>query len=177
MPGVVVTALALAGCKDTHGNATGQPSDQASPSASSATPGSQSPPPGSGTPSPQPTPPASVRPGSGTKLIITVRAAPKSAPITHTLTCDPTGGDLPNAAGACAGLAKVAAAKGGDPFAPTPKGQMCTQIYGGPQTATVKGTYRGKQVDATFGRKNGCEIKRWNDLATLFGPLSHTPTH
>jgi Subtilisin inhibitor-like len=102
---------------------------------------------------------------------------PSADPITRTLTCDPVGGNTPNAASACAGLEKVAAAKGGDPFAPTPKGQMCTQIYGGPQTATVKGTWKGKKVDTTFGRKNGCETKRWNDLAALFGPLAHTPTH
>jgi uncharacterized Zn-binding protein involved in type VI secretion len=102
---------------------------------------------------------------------------PSARPITRTLTCDPPGGNVPNAAAACAALNKVAAAKGGDPFAPTPKGQMCTQIFGGPQTATVKGTWKGRKVDATFGRKNGCEVKRWNDLAALFGPLPHTPTN
>jgi hypothetical protein len=103
--------------------------------------------------------------------------SPTAPAITRTLTCDPPGGNAPNAANACAALKQVAAAKGGDPFAPTPKGQMCTQIYGGPQTATVKGTWEGKKIDTTFGRKNGCEIKRWNDLAALFGPLAHTPTH
>jgi subtilisin inhibitor-like len=170
VPGIV-TALTLAGCKNDQGTATSQPSDQAS---QSAAPGSQSPAPGSESP----TPPGGGQTGkSATKLTITVRMAPSAKPITRTLTCDPTGGNAPNAAQACAGLDKVAAAKGGDPFAPTPKGQMCTQIFGGPQTATVKGTYKGTKVDATFGRKNGCEVKRWNDLAAIFGPLAHTPTH
>jgi hypothetical protein len=172
VPGVV-TALTLTGCKD-NGTATSQPSGQASQPAQSTTPGSQSPAPVSQTPTP---PPGGKTGTDGTKLTITVRMSPTSPPITRTLTCDPAGGNAPNAAQACASLEKVAAAKGGDPFAPTPKGQMCTQIYGGPQTATVKGTWKGKKVDTTFGRKNGCEIKRWNDLAALFGPLPHTPTH
>jgi hypothetical protein len=173
VPGIL-TALTLTGCKDDQGTATSQPSDQASQPAQSTAPGSQSPAPGSESP----TPPGGGQIGkSATKLTITVRMAPSAHPITRTLTCDPTGGDAPNAAGACAGLDKVAAAKGGDPFAPTPKGQMCTQIFGGPQTATVKGTYKGKKVDTKFSRKNGCEVKRWNDLAALFGPLAHTPTH
>lgn len=171
VPGIV-TALTLAGCKNDQGTATSQPSDQASQPAQGATPGSQTPAPVSKSP----IPPPGLKPGApATKLTITVRMAPKSGPITRTLTCDPSGGTVPNPAGVCAGLEKVAAAKAGDPFAPTPTGQMCTQIYGGPQTATVKGTYKGRKVDATFGRKNGCEIKRWNDLAVLFGPLAHTP--
>lgn len=173
VPGIV-TALTLAGCKDDQGTATSQPSGQASQPAQSATPGSQSPAPGSDSPSP---PPGGKTGTSTTKLTITVRMAPSAQPITRTLTCDPAGGNAPNATGACAGLAKAATAKGGDPFAPTPTGQMCTQIFGGPQTATVKGTYKGKKVDTKFARRNGCEVKRWNDLAALFGPLAHTPTH
>lgn len=174
VPGIVA-ALTLAGCKDDQGTAS-PPSDQASDPVSSA-PGSQSPPPVSQIPTPKPPPGGDQPGGSGTKLTITVRMGPSAHPITRTLTCDPPGGDTPNAAGACAGLEKAAAAKAGDPFAPTPKGQMCTQIYGGPQTATVKGTWKGRKVDTTFARKNGCEVKRWNDLAALFGPLAHTPTH
>jgi hypothetical protein len=172
VPGIL-TALTLAGCKDNQGTAS-PPSDQASQPAQSTTPGSQSPVPAS----PTPTPPSGVQPGSGgTKLTVTVRMAPKAQPIKRTLTCDPPGGTAPDPASVCASLAKVAVAKAGDPFAPTPKGQMCTQIFGGPQTATIEGTYKGKPVDTTFSRKNGCEIKRWNDLAALFGPLAHTPTH
>ena len=37
----------------------------------------------------------------------------------------------------------------------------CTQQYGGPETATVKGTLDGKEIDAKFSRVNGCEIARW----------------
>lgn len=174
VPGIV-TALTLAGCKSDQGAAS-QPSGSASQPVQSTPPVSQPPPPVSESPTPLP-PGGGQHGGSGTKLTVTVRMAPSAHPITRTLTCDPPGGDAPNAAGACAGLDKVAAAKSGDPFAPTPVGQMCTQIFGGPQTATVKGTYKGRKVDTSFGRKNGCEIKRWNDLAALFGPLAHTPTH
>jgi hypothetical protein len=175
VPGIL-TALTLAGCNDDQDTATSQPSDQASPGTQSAPPASQSPPPVSDY-SPT-TPPGGGQPGgSGTKLTITVRMGPTVGPITRTLTCDPPGGDVPNAAAACTTVARVAAAKGGDAFAPTPKQQMCTQIYGGPQTATIKGTWKGRKVDATFGRKNGCEVKRWNDLAALFGPLGHTPVY
>jgi hypothetical protein len=172
VPGIL-TALTLAGCKDDQGTAS-RPSDQASQPAQSTTPGSQAPAPVS----PSPTPPAGGRPVTPeTKLTITVRMSPTAHPITRTLTCDPPGGTVPNPAAVCAQLDKVAAAKGGDPFAPTPKDEMCTQIFGGPQTATIKGIWKGRKVDTTFGRKNGCEIKRWNDLAALFGPLAHTPTH
>jgi hypothetical protein len=52
-------------------------------------------------------------------------------------------------------------------FEPTPGNVACTQQYGGPETATVKGTFKGEQVDATFSRENGCEIARWQDAAPL----------
>lgn len=55
---------------------------------------------------------------------------------------------------------------------PTPGNRACTQQYGGPETATVKGTLRGKPVDAKFSRVNGCEIARWNaakDLLAVAG--------
>jgi hypothetical protein len=140
----IVAALALGGCKDGNGAATVRPSE------GSSAPGQAG--------------------SAKTRLTITVRASQTSAPKTWTLTCDPAGGTLPKADQACAALA-TAAAKGQDPFAPTPKDQMCTQIYGGPETATVTGTWNGKKIDATFNRKNGCEIKRWGTLALLFGPV------
>ncbi len=52
-------------------------------------------------------------------------------------------------------------------FEPTPGNVACTQQYGGPETATVKGTLRGEPVDAEFARRNGCEIARWEDAAAL----------
>ena len=54
-------------------------------------------------------------------------------------------------------------------FEPTPGNVACTQQYGGPETATVKGTLRGEAVSAEFSRVNGCEIARWQDAAPLLG--------
>jgi hypothetical protein len=54
-------------------------------------------------------------------------------------------------------------------FAPTAGTVACTEQYGGPQTAVVKGTLHGKPVDARFSRINGCEIARWNAVADVLG--------
>jgi Subtilisin inhibitor-like len=67
---------------------------------------------------------------------------------TYTLTCAPVGGTLPHPAQACAQLAPLR-----DPFAPTPPGTACTQIYGGPHEALVVGRFRGVKVHARFSRK------------------------
>jgi Subtilisin inhibitor-like len=147
IPGVAA-ALVLGGCESGDGAATIRPSQS---SGASTSPGQAS---------------TSAR----TRLTITVRATRTAPPKTSTLTCDPVGGTLAKAKEACAALATAAAA-GKDPFAPTPKDQMCPMIYGGPQTAAVTGTWNGQKVDATFDRKNGCEIKRWDALAPLFGPV------
>ena len=105
-----------------------------------------------------------------TDLTVSVRARESATAKTWKLTCDPAGGDHPDAQRACNALA-AAKTQAKDPFAPPPQDQMCTQIYGGPQVATVKGTWQGKPVTATFTRKNGCELKRWSDLGPLFGKL------
>jgi hypothetical protein len=64
---------------------------------------------------------------------------------------------------ACAAASKLAAAD----LAPTPANTACTQIYGGPETASIKGTLNGEPVDATFKRSDGCEIKRWDTVSPL----------
>ena len=104
--------------------------------------------------------------GSGssaaTELDVSVVAAEGAEPRTMTLTCDPVGGDHPNAKAACAKLAEA----GAQIFEPVPASTACTMIFGGPQTATMSGTYEGEEVDATFSRENGCEIDRWDTLGT-----------
>jgi hypothetical protein len=52
-------------------------------------------------------------------------------------------------------------------FEPPPDNIACTQQYGGPDTATVRGTLRGEQIDARFSRTDGCEITRWEEVAPL----------
>ena len=101
-------------------------------------------------------------PSSATDLKIRVVAADGAEPRTMTLTCDPAGGDHPNAKAACAKLAEA----GAQTFEAVPADQACTMIFGGPQTATITGTFRGEDVDASFNRANGCEIDRWDTLGT-----------
>lgn len=99
-------------------------------------------------------------------LTIQVKASAQAPATTYRLTCGPAGGDHPKAADACAALAKVK-----DPFAPVPKDRMCTDIYGGPEVATVKGTWQGRPVDTTFKRNDGCQLHRWSEIAPVFGPV------
>jgi len=52
---------------------------------------------------------------------------------------------------------------------PVPAGTACTQIYGGPATARVRGRLSGGAVDARFDRHDGCEIERWDRNRVLLG--------
>ena len=98
-----------------------------------------------------------------TDLTVSVTAKPGAKPHEWRLKCNPPGGSHPDAKKACAALAKAK-----NPFKATPKNRMCTQIFGGPQKAQIDGTWNGAKVDATFSRKNGCEIDRWNAIKTVF---------
>ncbi|MFG2088852.1 MULTISPECIES: SSI family serine proteinase inhibitor [unclassified Spirillospora] len=119
-----------------------------------------------GTPADKPSGATSVQPSDSPAdtLTIDVKASAEAPAKTWTLTCEPPGGGHPKAAEACAALAKTK-----DPFKPVPKDQMCTKIYGGPEVATVKGTWNGKEIDTTFTRKDGCQLHRWTQVAPLFG--------
>ncbi|MCA1832338.1 MAG: hypothetical protein ABR548_04810 [Actinomycetota bacterium] len=48
--------------------------------------------------------------------------------------------------------------------------RVCTEIYGGPQKATITGAVRGDPVNATITRTNGCGIADWTKLEALLGP-------
>jgi hypothetical protein len=106
-----------------------------------------------------------------TDLVVTFKAGEESKPQVLHLQCDPAGGDHPRADEACDVLAD-AQAEGTDPFAAPPKNQMCTFIYGGPQTAVVKGTWNGKAVDRGFSRTNGCEMSRWDAIEPVLSPTA-----
>jgi len=101
----------------------------------------------------------------GPRLTVTFRADDRAAPTVWDLTCDPVGGNHPDPQRACQALTDA-----GDPFAPPPKDQICTQIYGGPQTASVVGTWRGKNVRGDFNRRDGCQIARWDALRAVLQP-------
>lgn len=169
--GTLVAAVALlAGCAGDPGG----PGDTAGPGAEPTSPGTGRP----VEPSVPPTDPGEdddtagdtgpAEPGGagdGTRLTIEVDATGEGAVTTWTLGCDPVDGDHPDAESACALLAE----RGAGAFAPVPAGQMCTQIYGGPQVAEVTGTVDGTAVATSFSRENGCEIARWDDLEALLG--------
>ena len=79
-----------------------------------------------------------------------------------TLTCEPTTGTHPNPEAACQALLADPAA-----LEPVPPDSACTMIFGGPEQATVVGVVNGEQVDAEFSRSNGCELDRWDRMATV----------
>jgi Subtilisin inhibitor-like len=107
--------------------------------------------------------PATSSAAPQTSLTIAVDAGDGGPPVESTLACEPAGGTHPDPEAACAALADLDA----EAFMPVAADQMCTQIYGGPETATVRGTWRGAPVDASFSREDGCEIARWDAVAGL----------
>ena len=48
--------------------------------------------------------------------------------------------------------------------------RICTFIYGGPQTARVRGRVGSREVDRLFSRRNGCEIDDWERVESLLAP-------
>ena len=84
------------------------------------------------------------------------------APTKWTLRCEPAGGTLPRTAATCRQLLGMT-----NPFAPTRKNLVCTDLFGGPQQAVIAGTHRGARVWTRLGMRNGCEISRAKRLAFL----------
>ena len=100
-------------------------------------------------------------------LRIEVDLGDGSAPQTWTLTCaGSVEGSHPRATDACAHLEGMT-----DPFAPLPEDRMCTEQYGGPQTAHITGEWRGAPVDLELSRVDGCRISQWDSL----GPVLPVP--
>ena len=110
-----------------------------------------------------------VPPGMAATVDLHVTVWPKGKEagqaVRWSLRCSPAGGTLPRPGRACRSLQALQS-----PFAPVPRGEICTQIYGGPQVALVRGTFLGRQIWASFKRTDGCQIARWNRLAFLFPP-------
>jgi hypothetical protein len=89
-------------------------------------------------------------------------------PETWTLTCvGIVEGSHPDAEAACAHLTGMA-----EPFAPLPSDVVCTEQFGGPQTAHVIGRWNGQPVDLELSRTDGCRISQWDGLGPLLpGPV------
>jgi hypothetical protein len=54
-----------------------------------------------------------------------------------------------------------------DALRPPPPDEVCAEIYGGPDVATVTGTLDGTAVDARLDRSNACASGRWDALVPL----------
>jgi hypothetical protein len=48
--------------------------------------------------------------------------------------------------------------------------RVCTQLYGGPQTARITGTFGAQDVARDLKRTNGCEIEDWKQVDALLAP-------
>jgi hypothetical protein len=101
-----------------------------------------------------------AEPAALAELTVEVDAdgADPKPPRRATISCD-----APGDSEVCGALAELEP----EAFEPTPGNVACTQQYGGPETATVKGTLRGEPVDARFSLVNGCEISRWRDASAI----------
>lgn len=150
-PGLIVTFGVLLAASACSG---GGPGPVASPSVPGA--------PSSSRPaSPTPSGPATGSPGGASQLTIVVDDGAGSIS-TWTLTCDPAGGNHPEAEQACDAIEGHRSA-----LNPVPKDRMCAQVYGGPEKATITGTWRGEEIFAALARTNSCEIARWDALVPL----------
>jgi hypothetical protein len=58
-----------------------------------------------------------------------------------------------------------------NPAAQVPPDTACTEIFGGPDTATISGTLGGEPVEATLTRADGCQIERFDRFVPLLREL------
>ena len=93
----------------------------------------------------------SAAPPAATELDVEITGA-ASQPIRMTLRC-----------GGTCDVDKLDEALTADP------GRACTQQYGGPEKAHVTGTVKGRPVDVTLDRADGCGIAAYEDLFAAFG--------
>lgn len=75
-------------------------------------------------------------------------------------------GTHPQAQAACDHLAGMT-----EPFAPLADDLMCTEQYGGDQTARITGRWAGQVVELDLSRRDGCRISQWDS----FGPVLPIP--
>ncbi|WP_457965508.1 serine protease inhibitor [Arthrobacter sp. D1-29] len=124
---------------------------------------------------PAPAPSASRTPTAGpgvgnAELAITVRPSETEPAVNYTLVCQDgvpaAESKHPSAEAACEAIKNNAAV-----LSPSAQGkdQACTEQYGGPQEAIVTGIVDDTPVDATFARRNGCEISAWDAARDILG--------
>lgn len=121
-------------------------------------------------PKPSPTMPTDPEAAGTAKLTVSVKQAAEGEPMEYILECTPDGvgekTNLRNAEGACAAVMSLGVEFFTEKRDPN---QMCTQQYGGPQTAEIWGTIDGQRVSASFSATDGCEIARWTAMEAVLG--------
>ena len=106
-------------------------------------------------------------PGADDDLMIVLDRGDGTEPERYTLTCGGSpDGDHPDATAACAHLEGLE-----DPFAPLPADMVCTEQYGGPETATITGRWQAADVDVELSRTDGCRISQWESLGPVLPPV------
>lgn len=111
------------------------------------------------------------------RLTVTYADAQDAPARTYTLDCgptesnpaqsgptegNPTEGNPARSEPACERLVEI-----GGPVRAVPAGQMCSMIYGGPQTGHISGRWRGRVVNEDYRRTNGCEVARWERMVPV----------
>jgi len=100
---------------------------------------------------------------------------PETQPVTYTIGCF---GDAFPVTPAMAGIdgatacERLAVPEVQDRLLNGPSGQICTEIYGGPDEAHIVGEIDGQAVDAVIDRANGCGIDDWDQLLAGVLPLA-----
>lgn len=93
-------------------------------------------------------------------LLIEIDLADGSPVQTWTLVCAGVAeGSHPDPVTACAHLTGMQ-----EPFTPLPDDIICTEQYGGPETARITGQWAGEPVDLELSRVDGCRIAQWDSL-------------
>jgi hypothetical protein len=113
---------------------------------------------------------------AGTQLEIEIRRG-FGSPVEHyALGCNPPTGTVGDPAAACNRIAdlvaKAAQPSRGEllPAGPGNQGTIvCTQVYGGPEVAFVRGRFLGAPVDARLTRENGCTMSSYDATMKLLG--------
>lgn len=159
-------ALALAACA--QGGPAAEPTEQET-AVQSSTPGPDTPTPPEGGAGPVSEAPSAPSVGSAL-LTISIAQDASADPVQYVLECvDGAPGPAsthPDAATACAALGRL----GVEFFTARPnKDVICTQQYGGPQTASIIGDVDGTPVLAAFALTDGCEISRWRTAQDILG--------
>jgi len=97
-----------------------------------------------------------------------------------TVTLDPDGPDGPEEQrtedvscedGADDEVCQAVAGLDAEALAPVSSDTACTEIFGGPDTASLEGIIEGEEVDVDLSRANGCEIERFEAATPLLQAL------